>query len=88
MSQVLKQNPRLGLKLSSSSMNISVAVAKLKAYQKEIKEEKAKDKLFHQQIVQGFQGNAEIDSYYAELFNDVSTESDSLAKGGLNKDVE
>lgn len=85
MSEVLKQNPEWSLKLSSCSMNISAAVAKLKAYQREVKEENRKDELFYQQIIQAFKENSDTDKHYAEYFNDLSFESDSIEEGEPDK---
>lgn len=81
MAETMYENPNLVMKLSSSSMNISAAVAKLMSYNLEILEEKRKDKDFYLQMKNSFKQNAEINLGFAETLIDVSDESDVLVKG-------
>ncbi|KNE22493.1 hypothetical protein [Virgibacillus pantothenticus] len=80
MLQAIKDRPEWAVKLSSSSFNLSAAVAKLISY-REILEEKRKDDEFYLQIKNAFQENAEMDLRLAESFMDVSFEADQKVKG-------
>ncbi len=81
MAEAMNKNPEWMMKLSSSSMNISAAVAKLVSFNLEVLEEKRKDKEFYLQMKNAYKENSEINLNYSEAFTDISNESDALVKG-------
>jgi hypothetical protein len=48
-------------------------------YEKELNEEIQKDIQFYKDLKKAYEDNAQNDLYFAELFNDVSAESDLLS---------
>lgn len=86
MAEVINKNPEWIMKLSSSSMNMSAAVAKLISYNHAILEEKRKDKEFYLEMKNAFQENAQFDHQQAERYTSISFEADSIVKGdGISK---
>jgi len=78
MAEIMSRNPDLQLKLATTSMVISIASAKLYAYQKAIMSEIARDVKFYEDMKLAYVEGSEEEGSFAELFAAVSFEADKL----------
>jgi hypothetical protein len=78
MAEILKRNPSLAVKLATTSMVISIASAKLYAYNKALALEIARDVKFYDDLILAYEESSEEEVSYAELFAAVSYEADKL----------
>ncbi|MEQ2528993.1 hypothetical protein WMO40_20175 [Bacillaceae bacterium CLA-AA-H227] len=81
MAVAIAKNPEWMVKLSATSIGITVAVAKLVNYQRELAVEKQKDKSFYNDLRQAFIDCSEVDKEFSEKLSIISKESDSLVVG-------
>ena len=78
MAEIMSRNPDLQLKLATASMVISIASAKLYAYQKAIVSEIARDAKYYDDLKMAYIECGEEEVAFAELFAAVSCEADKL----------
>lgn len=78
MAEIMSRNPELQLKLATASMVISIASAKLFAYQKAIISEVSKDAKYYEDLKMAYIDCGEEELGFAELFAGVSCETDKL----------
>jgi hypothetical protein len=81
MANILQENRSLLVKLSATSMSLSLAAAKLYSYKMQILSECEKDKKFLEDLALAYKESAEIDYITAEEFNSLSYEVDQLLIG-------
>jgi len=78
MAAILRRNPDLIIKLATASMVMSVSSAKLYAYNATLVSEIRKDENFYEDLRLAYIDCGEDESYFAELFAEVSSEADKL----------
>lgn len=78
MAEIMSRNPDLQLKLATASMVISIASAKLYAYNKALVSEIARDAKFYDNLTAAYAECGEDERSFAELFAAVSYEADKL----------
>ncbi|GMA50109.1 hypothetical protein GCM10025857_14660 [Alicyclobacillus contaminans] len=78
MAMVLKDDPRLMVRLTATSVILYVAVAKLNAYRMDLISELRRDAEYVEMLTRAYQESAETDELFAERLSHVSAEVDQM----------
>jgi hypothetical protein len=78
MARIISENPELLLKLSVTSLILSLATAKLYIYQMDIINELRQDAESLENLKQAYSESADADEMFAERFTGVSAEVDKI----------
>ena len=78
MANIISKNPELLIKLSATSLILSLATAKLSTYNMSIMNELRQDNEYIENLKQAYINSADDDEIFAEKFTGVSAEVDKI----------